>query len=72
MPGWPGWREVSKVLGKLGFQGRTGKSHLIFTRTDAGGFRRVTVPLHDHLKTGTFKAILRQAGITEQEFDRLV
>jgi len=43
-------------------------SHVIL-RKDAGDETRATVvPLHDDLKIGTLKGILRLARVSEQEF----
>lgn len=36
------------------------------------GRRRVTVPRHDHVKKGTLLAIITQAGLTREEFLKLL
>jgi len=61
-------KKVVKALGKLGFEldHQTG-SHLIL-REKRKPHRRITVPNHDPLAKGTLNAILKQAGLTRDEF----
>ena len=57
--------EVIKALERLGFeQLRQRGSHVVMRR---GSFGTV-VPLHREVKTGTLAGILRQAGVTQDEF----
>ena len=58
-------KEIVKALEKLGFgYSRQKGSHLHLQGPDG---RLVTVPIHNkELKTGTFKSILKQAGISEE------
>ena len=57
--------EVVKALEHLGFeQLRQRGSHVVMRRGSAG----TVVPLHRELKTGTLAGILRQAGVTQDEF----
>jgi predicted RNA binding protein YcfA (HicA-like mRNA interferase family) len=57
--------EVIRRLERLGFeQVRQRGSHVVCRRGDAG----CVVPLHKELKTGTLAGILRQAGLTQDEF----
>jgi len=57
--------EVIKALERLGFeQLRQRGSHVVLRRGSLG----TVVPLHKELKTGTLAGILRQAGITQDEF----
>lgn len=57
--------EVVKMLERLAFeQVRQRGSHIIMRRGSAG----TVVPLHKELKTGTLAGIIRQAGLTQDEF----
>lgn len=57
--------EALKALERLGFSiTRQTGSHVRVAR----GNRRVTVPMHRDLVVGTLQNILRQAGITVEEF----
>lgn len=54
-----------KALQRLGFTlRRQSGSHIILSRDGA----IVTVPNHKTLKPGTLRSILRQAGLTVEEF----
>ena len=57
--------ETLKALGRLGFlvTKQTG-SHVRLTR----GALRVTVPMHRNLVAGTLQSILRQAGVSLEDF----
>ena len=53
------------MLERLGFvQVRQRGSHVVMRRGGAG----TVVPLHKELKTGTLAGIIRQAGLTQDEF----
>jgi predicted RNA binding protein YcfA (HicA-like mRNA interferase family) len=54
---------------RLGFLlvGQRG-SHVKLRKTAADGTLTCTVPLHDELAPGTLRSILRQAGVTVDEF----
>lgn len=57
--------EIIKALQRLGFeQVRQRGSHVVLRRDAAG----CVVPLHREVKTGTLAGILRQAGLTQDEF----
>ena len=64
--------KVVKALHKLGYEldHQTG-SHMIL-RMNKGPFRRLTVPNHNELAKGTLRAIIRQAGLTVEEFIKLL
>ena len=63
---------VVKALAKLGYviDHQTG-SHLIL-RQQKPPFRRLTVPNHAILAKGTLRAIIRQAGLTREEFFKIL
>ncbi|HHK42385.1 MAG TPA: addiction module toxin, HicA family [Planctomycetaceae bacterium] len=65
-------REVVKALGKVGFQfDRQRGSHIVL-RQVTPPHRRLTVPDHGEVAKGTLRAIIRQAGLTVEEFRNLL
>ena len=65
-------REVVKALGGIGYaiDHQTG-SHIVL-RQSAPPHRRVTVPDHKEVAKGTLRAIIRQVGLTVDEFKALL
>ena len=65
-------KEVIKALSRAGFQlvGRKG-SHIRLKKKTLNKTYIVIVPLHPEIKKGTLKSILRQAGLTPDEFTKL-
>ena len=63
-------QEFCKLLKSFGyvFDHQTG-SHMIL-RNENPPFRRLTIPNHKEVAKGTLKAILRQAGISVEEFKK--
>ena len=63
--------EVSKILKKIGyeFDHQTG-SHIILRNVNPP-FRRVTIPNHKTLAKGTLRSIIREVGLTVDEFKAL-
>ncbi|PKP86118.1 MAG: hypothetical protein CVT78_14390 [Alphaproteobacteria bacterium HGW-Alphaproteobacteria-17] len=58
-------RDVVAALERLGFiKMRQRGSHVILQRDGVG----VVVPLHRELKTGTLAGIVRQAGLSQDDF----
>lgn len=65
-------REVVKALTKVGYeQDRQRGSHIIL-RQVAAPHRRLVVPDHGEVAKGTLRAIIRQAGLTVDEFKALL
>ena len=65
--------ECIKVLQKLGYEVRRQKgSHIIMKRDDPKPARSIPVPNHKTLKTGTLRTIIRQAGLSVDEFNELL
>ena len=63
------WREVVKALTKAGFQvARQRGSHLILVKNE----RIVPVPKHEQIKKGLLMAIIEEAGLTKEEFQKLL
>lgn len=59
-------KESVRALVKLGFTARLGKGdHIVLQKNH----RVFSVPLHKTLKKGTLRKILRQAGISVEEFN---
>jgi predicted RNA binding protein YcfA (HicA-like mRNA interferase family) len=60
--------EVVKALVKVGYEvdHQTG-SHMILRHKEAP-HRRLTIPRHSELAKGTLRAIIREAGLTVEEF----
>jgi predicted RNA binding protein YcfA (HicA-like mRNA interferase family) len=60
---------VIKTLNKAGFKAvhRRG-SHIYLT----DGRHKITVPCHETIKKGTLLAIIQQAGLTKNEFMKLL
>jgi len=64
-------RECAKALIKAGFYlKRQEGSHMILRRDVP--FAQVVVPDHPELDRGTLRAIIRQAGLSVEEFVRLL
>lgn len=65
-------KDVIKVLTKLGYEidHQTG-SHIIL-RQKKEPHRRLTIPNHREISKGTLRAIIRQAGLTREEFFELL
>lgn len=58
-------RAIITILQRLGFQEQRQRgSHVVLRRAEAV----CVVPLHKEVKTGTLAGIIRQAGLTTDEF----
>lgn len=66
------YREVKRKLEAAGFVevGQTG-SHVKFAKTTAEGTFTATVPKHREVAAGTLRSILRQAHLSQKDFERL-
>ncbi|MCY3505710.1 MAG: type II toxin-antitoxin system HicA family toxin [Chloroflexi bacterium] len=66
------YRRVARKLMAAGFFPVDQRgSHVKFAKTTVVGDRRVIVPRHREVQTGTLRSILRQAGLSRDEFERL-
>jgi len=64
-------RECVKALNKAGFYlKRQEGSHMVLRRDDP--FGQVVVPDHKELDRGTLRAIIRQSGLSIDEFMKLL
>ena len=63
--------ECVKALEKAGFYlKRRESSHIVLRRDDP--FAQLVVPDHRELDRGTLRTIIRQAGLSVEEFERLL
>jgi predicted RNA binding protein YcfA (HicA-like mRNA interferase family) len=66
-------RDVLKALARAGFERVAQRgSHIRFKGIWAGAVRVVVVPNHREIARGTLLSIIRQAGMTREEFLELV
>lgn len=64
-------KEAAKAFEKAGWMARgQAGSHLVLTK--AGIRANLTVPLHPELAPGTLRALIRDSGLTVDEFLKLV
>jgi predicted RNA binding protein YcfA (HicA-like mRNA interferase family) len=66
------YRVIKRKLESAGFAvvGQKG-SHVKFGKQTAQGFVTAIVPRHAEIRAGTLRSILRQAGLSVDEFERL-
>ena len=65
--------EIIKTLVKIGFTPvRQKGSHVILRKETSEGKKTTVVPLHDEIDRGTLLEIIRQSGLTKEEFLDLV
>ena len=61
--------QAIRALERLGFaRVRQRGSHVVLKKQTAGGDVGCAVPLHRSLAIGTLRGILRQAGVTVEDF----
>ena len=66
-------REVIHALGKAGFFVSHQRGSHLYLHHPSDPLLHVTVPMHPgDVKRGTLRCILNQAGLTEDEFNRLL
>lgn len=65
-------REVVKALTKFGYERDRQRGSHIILRQVTSPHRRIVVPDHDEIARGTLRAIIRQAGLTVDEFKALL
>ncbi len=63
-------REVCRILSEHGFaEVRRRGSHVVMQQRTADSTVTVPVPIHDELKTGTLRSIIRQSGLPRLLFE---
>ena len=66
-------RQVVNILSKSGFQiARQKGSHIILIKMTEHGKKAVVVPNHKEVDKGTLLEIIRQSGISREEFLKLI
>lgn len=66
-------RDVIKALSKQGFKvARQKGSHIILIKESKDGKKGVVVPNHKEIDKGTLLEIIRQSGMTKEDFLKLV
>jgi predicted RNA binding protein YcfA (HicA-like mRNA interferase family) len=65
-------RDVVNALNKVGYEVDHQRGSHIGLRHIDPPHRRLTVPDHDEMATGTLRAIIRQSGLTVDEFKALL
>ncbi len=65
-------REVVAALLKIGYAKDRQKGSHIVLRQKAYPHRRIVVPDHREIAKGTLRKIIRQAGLTVEEFKELL
>ncbi len=65
-------KDLCKILARVGYEldHQTG-SHLILRNSEVP-YRRLTIPNHKELAKGTLRAIIRESGLTLDEFWELI
>ncbi|HOG73300.1 MAG TPA: type II toxin-antitoxin system HicA family toxin [Methanofastidiosum sp.] len=62
--------DVIKILKRAGFIAvRQKGSHVRLEKVGENGLIKITVPLHDELKKGTIMRIIKDSGLTQDEFE---
>ena len=65
-------RQVVKALAKVGYiKDRQKGSHIVLRQVQSP-HRRLVVPDHKEMAKGTLRKIIKQAGLTVEEFNDLV
>ncbi len=65
-------KEVVKILAKAGFfPARQKGSHIIMVKHTEQGKKSLVVPNHREIDKGTLLEIIRQAGLSKEEFLKL-
>ena len=64
-------QDLIKLLLKLDYQVHHQTGSQIILRQNKEPFRRLTIPNHKEISIGTLRAIIRQVGITREEFVKL-
>jgi predicted RNA binding protein YcfA (HicA-like mRNA interferase family) len=61
------WQDAVRAFQRAGWQhDRTGSSHYILVRPNRPGL--LSVPMHNPVKRGTLRRLIREAGLTVEEF----
>jgi predicted RNA binding protein YcfA (HicA-like mRNA interferase family) len=65
------WRDAIRAFAKIGwFHDRTRGSHYVMKRAGRPGL--LSVPMHNPIKRGTLRSLIREAGLSVEEFVSLL
>ncbi|MBI5570504.1 MAG: type II toxin-antitoxin system HicA family toxin [Desulfomonile tiedjei] len=65
-------REVVRALKQVGYEQDHQRGSHIVLRLSSYPHRRIVVPDHDEVAKGTLRAIIRQVGLTLEQFNELL
>ena len=65
-------REVIQALQKVGYERDRQRGSHVILRQATDPHRRVTVPDHKEIAKGTLRSIIRETGLTVEEFKALL
>ena len=65
-------RKIVPALSKAGYEKDRQKGSHIVLRQVGAPHRRIVVPDHDEVAKGTLRAIIKQTGLTVEEFKELL
>jgi predicted RNA binding protein YcfA (HicA-like mRNA interferase family) len=65
-------QDVVKALSRIGYQFDHQRGSHMVLRQDVEPYRRLTVPNHKEIAKGTLRKIIREAGLSIEEFNRLL
>jgi len=65
-------RKVVKALQKIGYEKNRQKGSHIVLRHKSPPHRRITIPDHKNISSGTLRAIIRHTGLTVEGFIKLL
>lgn len=63
---------LCKILKKIGYAIDDQRGSHIILRNENPPYRRLTVPNHKEIAKGTLRSIIRQSGLTLEEFKELI
>lgn len=65
-------QDVIKALAKIGYEFDHQRGSHMVLRQDFEPFRRVTIPNHKEIAKGSLRKIIRETGLTVDEFMKLM
>lgn len=65
-------KETVRALEKIGYVFDHQRGSHIVLRKNTSPFRRVTIPDHREIARGTLRSIIREVGLTVEEFTNLL
>ncbi len=65
-------QEVVNALKKIGYEKDRQRGSHIIVRQQKAPYRRITIPDHKEIAKGTLRAIIRESGLSVEEFIKLL